>query len=110
MKTDSGLENWAYLKSKHMSDLDYFDHEYEGKMIDEIYPDAGGNVPLAGENIYWVSGGTYTAKELAKNSFEAWRNSPGHNMNMLNESYDYVAVAAYKGKNGIFMTTDFGWD
>lgn len=110
LKTDSGLENWAYLKSKHMSDLDYFDHEYEGKMIDEIYPDAGGNVPLAGENIYWVSGGTYTAKELAKNSFEAWRNSPGHNMNMLNESYDYVAVAAYKGENGIFMTTDFGWD
>lgn len=110
LKTDSGLENWAYLKSKHMSDLGYFDHEYEGKMIDEIYPDAGGSVPLAGENIYWVSGGTYTAKELAKNSFEAWRNSPGHNMNMLNESYDYVAVATYKGKNGIFMTTDFGWD
>ncbi len=105
-----GLERWAYLKSKHMADNDYFAHKYNGQMIDDMYPNEGGSVSLSGENIYYAQGYTPTAKEFAQQSFNGWRNSKGHNENMLSGSYNHVGVAVYQSNDGkIYATTDFGW-
>ena len=107
---ESGLERWAYLKSKHMADNDYFAHEYNGQMIDDMYPNEGGSVSLSGENIYYARGYTPTAKEFAQQSFNGWKNSDGHNKNMLSGSYNHVGVAVYQSNDGkIYATTDFGW-
>ncbi len=107
---ESGLERWAYLKSKHMADNNYFDHKYNGQMIDDMYPNEGGSVMLSGENIFYSFGRNLTAKEFAKYSFENWRESDGHNRNMLSSSYNHVGVAVYQSNDGkIYATTDFGW-
>ncbi|MDQ9841153.1 CAP domain-containing protein, partial [Acinetobacter baumannii] len=77
LKPEAGLERWAYLKSKHMADNNYFAHDYNGMLIDEMYPNEGGSVPLMGENIFGSYGKrTPSAKEYAQKSFEGWKNSP----------------------------------
>lgn len=111
LKSEAGLERWAYLKSKHMADNNYFAHDYNGMLIDEMYPNEGGSVPLMGENIFGSYGKrTPSAKEYAQKSFEGWKNSPGHNANMLNGDFNHVGVGVYRAKDGsMYATTDFGW-
>lgn len=110
LEVESGLERWAYLKSKHMGDNNYFSHFYNGQMIDEIYPNEGGSVPLSGENIFASYPRKYTAKQFAKLSFEEWKKSPGHNENMLRSGFSYMGVGVYQGESGwIYATTDFAW-
>lgn len=110
LKPESGLERWAYLKSKHMADNNYFDHYYNGQLINQMYPNEGGSSRLSAENIYYAMGYTPTAKEFAQQSFDGWKNSTGHNENMLNGSYNHVGVAVYQSKDGkLYATTDFGW-
>lgn len=46
--------------------------------------------PYTGENI---AAGTY--KDTAAEAFEMWRNSSGHNANMLNGSYVQIGIARY---------------
>ena len=107
---ESGLERWAYLKSKHMADYNYFDHYYNGQLIHEMYPNEGGSARFSAENIYYARGYTPTAKEFAQQSFNGWKNSKGHNENMLSGSYNHVGVAVYQSNDGkIYATTDFGW-
>ena len=107
---ESGLERWAYLKSKHMADYNYFDHYYNGQLIHEMYPNEGGSARFSAENIYYARGYTPTAKEFAQQSFNGWKNSDGHNKNMLSGSYNHVGVAVYQSNDGkIYATTDFGW-
>ena len=107
---ESGLERWAYLKSKHMADYNYFDHYYNGQLIHEMYPNEGGSARFSAENIYYAQGYTPTAKEFAQQSFNGWKNSKGHNENMLSGSYNHVGVAVYQSNDGkIYATTDFGW-
>lgn len=110
LEVESGLERWAYLKSKHMGDNNYFSHFYNGQMIDEIYPNEGGSVPLSGENIFASYPRKYTAKQFAELSFEEWKKSPGHNANMLRSGFSYMGVGVYQGESGwIYATTDFAW-
>ena len=105
-----GLERWAYLKSKHMADYNYFDHYYNGQLIHQMYPNEGGSARFSAENIYYARGYTPTAKEFAQQSFNGWKNSKGHNENMLEGSYNHVGVAVYQSNDGkIYATTDFGW-
>ena len=107
---ESGLERWAYLKSKHMADYNYFDHYYNGQLIHQMYPNEGGSARFSAENIYYARGYTPTAKEFAQQSFNGWKNSKGHNENMLEGSYNHVGVAVYQSNDGkIYATTDFGW-
>ena len=107
---ESGLERWAYLKSKHMADYNYFDHYYNGQLIHQMYPNEGGSARFSAENIYYARGYTPTAKEFAQQSFNGWKNSEGHNENMLEGSYNHVGVAVYQSNDGkIYATTDFGW-
>jgi hypothetical protein len=59
----------------------------------------------AGENI---AAGTVT--DTAQEAFDLWRNSPGHNSNMLNASYRQIGIArAYAAGStyGWYWVTDF---
>eukprot|EP01041_Mallomonas_annulata_P015586 gene15586-32927_t len=56
-----------------------------------------------GENIY--AGG-----QSAAEAFDAWKNSPGHNTNMLRPQYNYIGIGiAYNGNSnyGWYWTNDF---
>jgi uncharacterized protein YkwD len=59
---------------------------------------------------YWgenIAGGNATAQD----TFTQWKNSPGHNANMLGASYKVIGIArAYDASSpyGWYWTTDFG--
>src|SRR5690606_34874573 len=63
------------------------------RMTDCGYPTGG----WRGENI---AGGFSTAQSV----FNAWKNSPGHNANMLNGNFTKIGI----GKIGSHWNTDFG--
>lgn len=80
----------AQRKAQHMADNNYFEHEWNGQMIWDMYPeywDAG----IIGENIlarlvnvnYEFS--IDEAKEFALSMFNQWKNSLGHNAQMLDK-------------------------
>lgn len=57
---------------------------------------------------YWgenIAGGNATAQD----TFTQWKNSPGHNANMLGANYKVIGIArAQGGTYGWYWTTDFG--
>jgi hypothetical protein len=55
-----------------------------------------------GENIAWG----YTSVEAV---FAAWRSSPGHNANMLNENYRAIGVAMVPPPDPVAHANNFGW-
>ena len=123
-EVESSVEKLAYLKSKHMIDLNYFAHDYDDSktqyykdkwrhgtypylMIQEIYPNIL-KVNSAGENILKTWHVHLSAKELAEESFNVWKNSKGHNDAMLDEDALYVGIGIYSDGKTICATTKFG--
>ena len=109
IRSDSQLEELAYLKSKHMADKQYFEHSYNGLRIFEMYPDVLENgFKMWGENI----GLTWRKRnpgpeERADQFFEMWKNSPGHNANMLRPNMNAYGVSCYSdGKGNIYATLE----
>ncbi len=87
----SDLDRSAYLKSKDMIDNNYFDHNHNGVSFDKIAYKLSG-VNINGENIAgnYIADNKYTeesAENLANALFTQWKNSSGHNANMLNKDY-----------------------
>lgn len=89
-----------------MANKNYFSHSDSlgrspaSRAIDCGYPMG------AGENI--AAG---TVWDTAQEAFDAWRNSAGHNANMLNASYKQIGIARYYGSGstyGWYWVTDFG--
>lgn len=79
-----------------------------GRTFDQRLRDFGypaGTTASAGENLAWgYNGGATTAQQV----FNLWKNSPGHNANMLGSSY--VAIGISRGCSGgnCAWVTDFG--
>ncbi len=77
-----------------------------------VYVTSGkGNYEWSGENAlynYDKNGKTINevANCIAKNAFEQWKHSPGHNENMLGKRHTAHGVAFYIGKGGIVYGTD----
>ena len=77
-----------------------------------IYVTSGkGNYEWSAENAlynYDKKGKTINeiANCIAKNAFEQWKNSPGHNENMLGRNHKAHGVAFYIGKGGMVYGTD----
>ncbi len=106
----------AYTKSWDMGKKNYFAHEYKGKRIWEyknVDRSKGENIAM--REIYYK--GTITesqAKDLANVLFEQWKESPGHNRNMLFKDYKYIEFDLYlaqmKGNSGyynVYATQEF---
>ena len=111
---DSVMEECAYDKSKHMSDNNYFSHDYNGKYWWDMYPEKYANWSNLGENIVLSStdpNKVYTreeCKEIAEDLFTAWKNSPGHNANMLNSSFKQIGFGIYVNSSGkVYATQEF---
>ncbi len=79
-----------------------------GRTFDQRLRDFGypaGTTASAGENLAWgYNGGATTAQKV----FNLWKNSPGHNANMLDSSY--VAIGISRSCNGgdCAWVNDFG--
>jgi uncharacterized protein YkwD len=88
---DLALQEGAYDYSLRMGQEGFFDHvspeggTFSQRMCDAGYNPACGPSTLVGENI---AAGQQSAREV----FDAWRMSPGHNANMLDARYRVVGV------------------
>ena len=84
------LNRSAAWMAKDMATKRYFSHtDSLGRSSSKRITDCDGR-PYTGENI--AAG---TVKDTAAEAFEMWRNSSGHNANMLNASYKQIGIARY---------------
>lgn len=100
------LSNASEGHSWDMAVHNYFSHtSQDGRTyVDRIRNAGYGYNTWLGENI--AAG--YTS---ADSVFNAWRNSPGHNANMLNPNYHAIGIGRYYAGGstyGWYWTTDFG--
>ena len=104
---DSDSNKLSQLKSEHMAKYNYFDHDYNGKGIHDIYPEVGaGKLVHQFENIYANKGLVHTPEELAKSAFTSWVNSGGHRAALLyNGDADCYGFGVYKASNGKVYAT-----
>jgi hypothetical protein len=106
LSVSSALTTAAQLHSEDMARRNYFSHTTpEGKTFVDRIRDAGYTYNTClGENI---AAGFSTAQSV----FEAWKNSPGHNQNMLNPCFKAIGIGlAYDAGSTYkwYWTTDFG--
>lgn len=95
------LNTAAYNHSRDMSDNNYFSHNSpNGDTPWDRMADAGYDYnTYKGENI---ARGYASAQAV----FDGWRNSPGHNANMLNPNFNVIGIGYVS--DGHYWTTDFG--
>lgn len=66
------------------------------------------NFHILGENIAAFFGlNNIDGREAAQRLFNQWKNSPGHNANMLRASYNHVSFGVYANENGVYASTAF---
>ena len=60
----------------------------------------------------WMGENIAAGNDTAAATFEQWRNSPGHNANMLSENFNAIGIGRYYRASGAtfrwYWTTDFG--
>ena len=100
------LADASYYHSSDMAAKNYFSHTFaDGTTWDQNIRNFGYTYNTSlGENI---AAGYSTASSV----FTAWRNSAGHNANMLTAGYTAIGIArAYSSSStyGWYWTTDFG--
>lgn len=92
-------------KSADLGINEYFAHDDLTRTWVERIRDCGyGYNTWAGENI---AAGVTTAQQV----FDIWKNSPGHNANMLGANYHSIGIDRYYAPGspyGWYWTTDFG--
>jgi uncharacterized protein YkwD len=91
--------------AKDMADKDYFNHTDSLGRTPEVRGADCGTSKGIGENI--AAG---TTRDTAKEAFDAWKASDGHNRNMLNSSYKQIGIARYydpASTYGWYWVTDF---
>jgi uncharacterized protein YkwD len=105
LAVSKALNQASYLHSKDMADKNYFDHDsQDGRTPDDRMAEQGYEDGTTGENI---AAGYPTAEKV----FEIWRNSPGHNENMLDEDFAVIGIGLAENDSseyGEYWTTDFG--
>ncbi len=99
------LTKAAQWKSTDMANNSYFAHDDLSRSWTQRISDCGyGYNTWLGENI---AAGYVTAQDV----FTAWKNSPGHNANMLGTNYTTIGIGRYYRAGspyGWYWTTDFG--
>jgi uncharacterized protein YkwD len=101
------LNRGAAWKSQHMADEGYFAHDDTpiGRSWIQRLRDCDYTYNTwLGENLAAGNAG-------AEATFEQWRDSPGHNVNMLNGDYAAIGIGRAFGSGspyGWYWTTDFG--
>jgi hypothetical protein len=96
----------SYYHSLDMGEQGYFAHEsLDGRVPWDRMRDAGYDYnTLRAENLA-------AGQETAERVFQAWRDSPGHNANMLHPDVNAIGIARVEVPGsafGIYWTTKFG--
>ena len=101
------LDRSAQWKSQHLADNNYFAHDDTpiNRTWGQRIRDCGyGYQTSIGENIF-------AGRSSAVDAFNAWKNSPGHNANMLGAGYTAIGIGrAYNAASTYdwYWTTEFG--
>ena len=101
------LTKAAAWKSQHMADANYFAHDDVpiARSWDDRIRDCGYDYNT------WIGENIAAGNSGAAATFEQWRNSPGHNQNMLSGNYNAIGIGRAFGASaayGWYWTTDFG--
>ena len=101
------LNKAAAWKSQHMADNSYFAHNDTpiGRTWTQRFLDCGYTYNT------WIGENIAAGNETAAATFLQWKNSPGHNANMLSTNYTSIGIG--RGYNASspydwYWTTDFG--
>lgn len=106
LKASIALTNAAKWMSADMATKNYFSHT-----------DSQGRDPFVRMAAFGYNYNSYRGENIAAgyadatNTFNQWKNSPGHNQNMLNPNYTVIGIGrAYSGSSTYryYWTTDFG--
>jgi uncharacterized protein YkwD len=105
----TSLNRAAQGHSEDMRDQDYFNHTglngstFTSRSCDACYDLGCGPQTVMAENI--AAGNASAAA-----TFDQWKNSPGHNTNMLGGAYTVIGIgrATGGGQYGVYWTTVFG--
>ena len=105
LKISYALTRASAWKSKDLGVNNYFAHDdLTRTWVQRIRDCNYGYNTYLGENI---AAGVTTAQQ----AFDIWRNSPGHNANMLGTNYNSIGIGRYYvagSTYGWYWTTDFG--
>ena len=112
LKISDDISEAAYRHNSDMGKYQFFNHytvnsdwfEKGASPYDRMAKSGYGYYTNKGENI---AAGFETAEAV----FKAWKNSPGHNENMLNKSYRVIGISRHYVGNSPYLyywTTDFG--
>jgi uncharacterized protein YkwD len=101
------LTKAAAWKSQHMADANYFAHDDVpiARSWDDRIRDCGYDYNT------WIGENIAAGNSGASATFDQWRNSPGHNQNMLSGNYNAIGIGRAFGASaayGWYWTTDFG--
>ncbi len=100
--SDDMLNNCVTTRSV-CSHTDSTGRTFDKRLRDFGYP--AGVSAAAGENLAWgYNGGMTTALQ----AFNVWKNSPGHNANMLGSSYTAIGISRSCNAGDCAWVTDFG--
>lgn len=105
LSEDQSLTNSACWFANDLGSKNYFPSDHVdslGRTMAQRLANFGVSDGTRGENIFYTTEGSD-----ANYAFKAWKNSPGHNANMLNAFYTRIGIghASYSGK--WYWTTDF---
>ena len=89
VKTDAKLTTVAVRQAQAMAKSGIMDHDVAGSFASRI---AGVNIDSGAENI---AAGTKTWTDTLR----IWKNSPGHNQNLLRPGADIIGVAVARNEN-----------
>jgi uncharacterized protein YkwD len=109
LKTCVTLNRAAQGHSEDMRDQNYFSHtglngsKFSERCCDACYGPACPLQTAMGENIA-------AGNSTAAGTFDQWKNSPGHNANMLGANYTVMGIgrATGGGQYGTYWTNVFG--
>ena len=113
LTNDAYAEQAAEIRAKEL-EKSYTHTRPDGTMYDTAlpkYPDRF--YGIRAENIYKMNGyptnklTSQEAERYANDAFEGWKNSPGHNRNMLTKTVTAHGLGVYLTKNYMYMASEF---
>jgi uncharacterized protein YkwD len=106
LSTNAQLEAAADWMSNDMAAKNYFSH------TDSLGRDPFQRMAAFGYDYNtWKGENLAAGSETAQAAFDLWKNSPGHDANMLNANFTVIGIARAYGANssyGWYWTTNFG--
>ncbi|MDA5510373.1 CAP domain-containing protein, partial [Streptococcus thermophilus] len=108
LASDTKLDEASSIRAKEIEQK--FAHERpDGSDFDSVLEQVGStDLYSFGENIaYFSDTNSVDGSKAAQRLFNQWKNSPGHNANMLRTSYNHVSFGVYADKNSVYSSTVF---